>query len=61
MRCGEKLDIRTDLYVVADDDSTDIGGNESPIGERAGADVRLVAVVAAKRRENDGVVPNGPQ
>ena len=54
MGCGEELDVGADLDVVADGDFGDVEGDESPVDEGAGADVGLVAVVAAEGGADGG-------
>src|SRR5207249_9103 len=45
----EQLHVRAELHVVADRHGGDVEADQPPVGEAAGADERLIPVVALER------------
>ena len=58
---GEQLHVGADLHVVADGDGGDVEDDEPEVGEGAGSDAGLVAVVAAERRPDLAALAVRPQ
>src|ERR1035437_8327489 len=57
----QQLDIRTNLYVVADRDLSNIEGDHTKVRECARTHMDMQAVVDVQRRANDGLLPERPE